>query len=126
MNTITDEMNDVLTGGDTTPWLSEALRAALKCDPVVAANDAERLAHLLMAQVETEMIVEECGFTDDGDQPAEAALSRTRRNAEPWVECVHLAGAICGPCWIRARARQRQGMAIRAVQSSASAAQPSS
>jgi hypothetical protein len=124
MKTMTDEINDVLTGNDRTPRLGEALNAPLERDSVAVANDAERLAHLVTRQAETETVMDEWGFTDDGDERAEGAPSRTRRSAESLVECGHLAGAICGPCWIRARGRQRHGLAIRYAQSNASAVQP--
>jgi hypothetical protein len=39
--------NEVLNDAETSPWLREALRAALKCDPVRAANDAEILRAVL-------------------------------------------------------------------------------
>jgi len=59
MNTLTDDIAQVLAEPQTSDWLRAALRAALRRDPVEAANDAERLAELLTGQVETALFLEE-------------------------------------------------------------------
>ena len=59
MNTLTDNIAQVLTEPLTSDWLRVALRAALRGGPVQAANDAERLAELLTGQVETMLFLEE-------------------------------------------------------------------
>jgi hypothetical protein len=44
-------MDDVLKDPETSPWLRGALQAALECDPVRAANDAEVLRDVLQRRV---------------------------------------------------------------------------
>lgn len=43
----TPDVQAILTSPSTSVWLKDALQAALQCDPVEAANDAELLASLL-------------------------------------------------------------------------------
>jgi hypothetical protein len=43
--------SEVLNDPETSAWLREALRAALKCDPVRAANDVEVLRAVLHRRV---------------------------------------------------------------------------
>ena len=43
--------NDVLDDPRVSEWLRTALRAALQCDPVTAANEAEQLVRLLRLRV---------------------------------------------------------------------------
>ena len=50
--------NDVLNDPESSEWLREALRAALRCDPVRVANDVEVLRTLLhrrVAELEAEV-----------------------------------------------------------------------
>jgi hypothetical protein len=44
-------IDDVLNDPETSPWLREALQAALACDPVRSANDAEVLLGVLHRRV---------------------------------------------------------------------------
>ncbi|MFO1418656.1 MAG: hypothetical protein U1E83_08295 [Methylotetracoccus sp.] len=73
MSMFSDEIAETLAAIDTSPWLREALLSALQRDPLSAANDAERLAHLLMRHAEALL------FLDDwraGEEPPGAAERR--------------------------------------------------
>ena len=48
----------VLAHPGVTPWVKDALRAALPCDPIVALNDVEMLRELLRSRAEA--IVDRC------------------------------------------------------------------
>jgi hypothetical protein len=58
---------DVLGDANASEWLRTALRTALECDPVTAANEAERLVRVLrlrvvrLAQVEAMVLAGKAG-----------------------------------------------------------------
>ncbi|WP_122744923.1 hypothetical protein [Pseudomonas viridiflava] len=47
------EIQNVISGADTSAWLRQALQTAVERDPADAANDAERLSELLARRFDT-------------------------------------------------------------------------
>jgi hypothetical protein len=67
---------DVLADPDASEWLRNALRTALECDPVMAANEAERLVQVLRMRVVRLAQVE--ALVLDGKNVPEAAATNFR------------------------------------------------
>lgn len=75
--------NDVLDDPRVSEWLRTALRAALQCDPVTAANEAEQLVRLLRLRVvrlaqQEALVLSRAPDTLEADPP----LQRARRRAD--------------------------------------------
>lgn len=74
---------DVLADPEASEWLRNALRTALECDPVVAANEAERLVQVLRSRVvrlaQIEALVLDGQQQDDVPDGRLLLLGRVRR-----------------------------------------------